>query len=113
MCGTSWLEGAGAVYAENQALRVLADAAGFPAGAGGCFVSGGSIGNLSALAVARDTAAAARGARPARWRIAVGEQAHSSIASALRLLDVDPLIVASDEHDRLTGPALRDALAVR
>jgi aromatic-L-amino-acid/L-tryptophan decarboxylase len=111
VCGTSWLEGAGAVYAENQALRVLADAAGLPAGAGGCFVSGGSIGNLSALAVARDTAAAERGTRPDRWRVAVGEQAHSSIASALRLLDVDALIVASDDHDRLTGPALRDALA--
>ncbi len=111
VCGTSWLEGAGAVYAENQALRVLADAAGFPAGAGGCFVSGGSIGNLSALAVARDSAAAARGSRPARWRVAVGEQAHSSIASALRLLDVDALVVPSDDQDRLTGPALREALA--
>jgi aromatic-L-amino-acid/L-tryptophan decarboxylase len=111
VCGTSWLEGAGAVYAENEALRVLADAAGLPAGSGGCFVSGGSIGNLSALAVARDTAAAARGSRPDRWRVAVGEQAHSSIASALRLLDVDALIVASDEHDHLVGAALRDALA--
>jgi aromatic-L-amino-acid decarboxylase len=110
VCGTSWLEGAGAVYAENQALRVLADAAGLPSGAGGCFVSGGSIGNLSALAVARDSAAAARGSRPARWRVAVGEQAHSSVASALRLLDVDALVVPSDGEDRLTGVALRRAL---
>jgi glutamate/tyrosine decarboxylase-like PLP-dependent enzyme len=111
VCGTSWLEGAGAVYAENQALRVLADAAGLPSGAGGCFVSGGSLGNLSALAVARDAAAAARRSRPARWRVAVGEQAHSSIASALRLLDVDALVVPSDAHDRLTGLSLRDMLA--
>jgi aromatic-L-amino-acid/L-tryptophan decarboxylase len=111
MCGTSWLEGAGAVYAENQALRVLADAAGLPSGAGGCFVSGGSIGNLSALAVARDTAAVARGSRPRRWRVAVGEQAHSSIASALRLLDVDALVVPSDDHDRLTGGAFREVLS--
>ena len=111
VCGTSWLEGAGAVYAENQALQVLADAAGLPAGAGGCFVSGGSIGNLSALAVARDSATTTRGSRPERWRVAVGEQAHSSIASALRLLDVDALIIPSDEHDRLTGRALREVLA--
>ncbi|MGZ8765016.1 MAG: pyridoxal phosphate-dependent decarboxylase family protein [Acidimicrobiia bacterium] len=111
VCGTSWLEGSGAVHAENEALGVLADAAGFPAGAGGCFVSGGSVGNLSALAVARDSAAGACGMRRTRWRVAVGEQAHSSIASALRLLDVDALVVASDEHDRLTGPALRAALA--
>ena len=36
--GTSWLEAAGAVLAENQALRVLADLAGLPASAGGGFV---------------------------------------------------------------------------
>jgi hypothetical protein len=67
--GTSWLEAAGVVVAENQALEVLADLAGLPAGAGGCFVAGGSAGNLSALVVARDTAGHRRGgeARPARW----------------------------------------------
>ena len=48
--GTSWLEAAGVVAAENQALAVLAEMAGFPEGAGGCFVAGGSAGNLSALA---------------------------------------------------------------
>ena len=54
--GTSWLEAAGAVSAENQTLRLLADLAGLPPSAGGCFVSGGSAGNLSALVVARETA---------------------------------------------------------
>src|SRR5277367_3499778 len=54
--GTSWMEAAGAVAAENQALGVLSDLAGLPVGAGGCFVSGGSAGNLSALMVGRDTA---------------------------------------------------------
>ena len=66
---TSWLEAAGAVAAENQALRFLADLAGLPAGAGGCFVGGGTLANLSALLVARDTAALRRaGRRPARPR---------------------------------------------
>jgi L-2,4-diaminobutyrate decarboxylase len=51
--GGSWLEGAGAVFAENQALRWLADLAGFPTGAGGVFVQGGTIANLSALVAAR------------------------------------------------------------
>ena len=37
-------------------LRLLADLAGLPPSAGGAFVSGGSAGNLSALAVARETA---------------------------------------------------------
>ena len=52
--GISWLEAAGAIAAENQVLRWLADLAGLPAQAGGVFVQGGSAANLSALAVARD-----------------------------------------------------------
>src|SRR5690349_15875723 len=54
--GISWLEASGAVHAENQVLRLVADAAGLPPEAGGAFVSGGSAGNLSALAVAREMA---------------------------------------------------------
>ena len=49
----SWLEGAGAIHAENEALRWIADLAGLPASAGGVFVSGGTAGNLSALIAAR------------------------------------------------------------
>jgi glutamate/tyrosine decarboxylase-like PLP-dependent enzyme len=110
MNATSWLEASGAVYAENEALRFLADLAGLPGAAGGCFVSGGSAGNLSALVAARETAATRRGSRPARWRVAVGEQAHSSVASTLRIIDCDALVVPSDEHDRFTGAALRATL---
>ena len=51
--GGSWLESSGAVYAENQALRWIADLVGMPAEAGGCFVQGGTVGNLSALVAAR------------------------------------------------------------
>ena len=49
----SWLEGAGAIFAENEALRWIADLVGLPDGAGGVFVSGGTAGNLSALIAAR------------------------------------------------------------
>ena len=42
----SWLEGAGAVAAENQVIDLLCRSAGMPADAPGCFMSGGSIGNL-------------------------------------------------------------------
>ena len=49
----SWLEGGGAIFAENQALRWVADLAGMPPTAGGVFVSGGTAGNLSALIAAR------------------------------------------------------------
>jgi glutamate/tyrosine decarboxylase-like PLP-dependent enzyme len=105
----SWLEAAGAVYAENQVLRFIADLAGLPQEAGGCFVAGGSAGNLSALVVARETAKHRVAPAPARWRIAVSEQTHSSVGNALRIMDVDPLVVATDD-ERLTGATLQAAL---
>ena len=109
--GTSWLEAAGVVVAENQALDVLARQAGLPAGAGGCFVAGGSAGNLSALVVARDTAGHRRGGDgPARPLIAVSDDAHSSVGKALHVLGVEALIVPTEDH-RLTGAALSAALA--
>ena len=109
--GGSWLEGAGAVYAENQALRWIADLAGFPAEAGGVFVQGGTLGNLSALVAARHTAMARRGGeRPARWVVACSAEAHSSIASAARVMDVDVLAVPVDDQGRLLGSELAKAL---
>ena len=109
--GGSWLEGGGAVWAENQVLRWLADLAGMPAGAGGCFVSGGTAGNLSALVAARHAATAARGGeRPRRWQVACADTVHSSVASAARVMDVDLLTVSHDERGRLTGSALSSAL---
>jgi len=108
--GISWIESSGAVHAENQALRFLSDLAGLPATAGGVFVQGGSAANLSALVVARERARARRaGDRRAPLRFAVSEQTHSSVANTMRIIDVEPLVVAG-VHDRLTGPALAAAL---
>jgi L-2,4-diaminobutyrate decarboxylase len=110
--GGSWLEGSGAVYAENQALRWIADLAGFPAEAGGVFVQGGTLGNLSAIVAARHAALTSRGGvRPERWVVACSAEAHSSIAHAARVMDIDILAVPVDEHGRLTGAALAAALA--
>ena len=108
--GTSWLEAAGAVAAENQAIRVIADQAGLPPAAGGCFVSGGSAGNLSALVVARDTAARRGFAGGGRVRVAVSDQAHSSIRNALSVIGAGALIVPTPD-ERLTGESLAAALA--
>jgi glutamate/tyrosine decarboxylase-like PLP-dependent enzyme len=109
--GGSWLEGAGAVFAENQALRWIADLAGQPDTAGGCFVQGGTNGNLSALVTARHTATQARdGQRPNRWAFVCSAEAHSSMQHAARVMDVDVLPVPVDEQGRMTGDALRAAL---
>ncbi len=109
--GISWLEAAGAIHAENLVLRLIADRAGLPGSAGGCFVSGGSAGNLSALMVARETAKRRPGDAGQRrpLRVAVSEDAHSSIVAALRILEMEPLTVATGDH-RLTGAALRAAI---
>jgi aromatic-L-amino-acid decarboxylase len=109
--GISWLEAAGAIHAENQVLRLIADRAGLPESAGGCFVSGGSAGNLSALVVARETAKrnCPDGGAGRRWRVAVSTDAHSSIVNTLRILEMDPLAVRTEDH-RLTGSALRAAI---
>ncbi|MET0459906.1 MAG: aminotransferase class V-fold PLP-dependent enzyme, partial [Ilumatobacteraceae bacterium] len=78
------------------------------------FVSGGSAGNLSGLAVARD-----------EWRrrhptdatrplaVACAPSAHSSVPGAARLLDLDVVEVPGDERDRLTAEALRAAITDR
>ena len=109
--GISWLEAAGAIHAENLVLRLIADRAGLPGAAGGCFVSGGSAGNLSALVVAREVAKRKAGdaGRGRRFRIAVSTDAHSSIVNTMRILEMDPLTVTTDDH-RLTGAALRAAI---
>ncbi len=110
LSGISWLESAGAVHAENQALRFLAELAGLPPSAGGAFVQGGSAANLSALVVAREHARARHTGAPPRWRVAVSGQTHASVASTLRITDMEPLVVATPgEH--LTGDALHAALA--
>jgi len=109
--GGMWESGAGAIHAENEALGWLVDLLGWPETAGGCFVAGGTTGNLSALVAARHAALSARGARPTDgWQLACTADAHSSIRSAAQVLDVGILEVPGDERDHLTGKALREAL---
>ncbi|MGB8179897.1 MAG: pyridoxal-dependent decarboxylase [Acidimicrobiales bacterium] len=109
--GTSWLESSGVVVAENQALAFLAETAGLPESSGGAFVSGGSIGNLSSLTVGRDVGRAKRpDLNPRDLRFAISSDAHSSIGKALHVLDVDTLVVETDDH-RFTLAALEQALA--
>jgi len=106
----TWMEASGAVYAENQALAWLAGLAGLPESAAGCFVQGGTIGNLSALVAARHAHRASRGDGGARLRVACTDETHSSVATAAAVMDVDLLRVAADAGGRMTGQALAAAL---
>ncbi len=109
----SWLEGAGAVFAENEALRWIADLVGLPAEAGGVFVSGGTAGNLSALIAARWHWRQQAGGRHDRTRglLVTSDGAHSSVAQAARAMDADVVSVSASEDGRLTRGGLEATLA--
>ncbi|MED5394913.1 MAG: pyridoxal-dependent decarboxylase [Actinomycetota bacterium] len=113
-CGSTWLDGAGMIHAENEAMRWIADIAGLPDGANGCFVTGGTMANLSALVTARDAARRSRDTegrpQPTRWAAVCAASTHSSVASAARVMDVDVLPAALDQELRLTGPAVATAI---
>jgi L-2,4-diaminobutyrate decarboxylase len=105
--GTSWIEASGAIHCENEALRWLARLAGLPPTAGGTFVSGGSLANLSGLHAARQRGKErAGGTRPDRWRLIASSEAHSSIASAANLMDLELLVAEADWQGRLSAKAL-------
>jgi glutamate/tyrosine decarboxylase-like PLP-dependent enzyme len=110
------MEGAGAVYAENQVLEWLASEAGLPQGAGGVFVQGGTLGNLSALVAARHKAAEARKAaglsRPERWKFICSAEAHSSLKAAAAVMDVELIKAEVDENGRLRGAAVEEAISL-
>ncbi len=112
--GGSWLEGSGAVFAENEVLAWLAAELGLPATAGGVFVQGGTNGNLSALVAAREHADRRRREagrpRPERWVIVCSAEAHSSIASAGRVMDVDVVAVPVHDDGTLRGAEVATAL---
>ena len=106
--GGSWTEGAGAVFAENQVLEFLASEAGLPKGAGGVFVQGGTLGNLSALVVARDVAEAKHGRQ--NWAIICSSEAHSSVKSVGKVMGVTVLSADASKTGSLTGAAAESAI---
>jgi L-2,4-diaminobutyrate decarboxylase len=112
--GGSWMEGAGAVYAENEVLAWLAREAGLPYSAGGVFVQGGTLGNLSALVAARHRASmrlkAAGKPKPDIWKFICSAEAHSSLKSAAAVMDVEIIKAEVDHEGRLRGEAVQTAL---
>ena len=107
---------------EEVAARWLLDLLGLPGDAGVGFVTGGQMANLSCIASARHELL-----RRAGWdvemdglrsapplRILVGEEAHVTIFSSLRLLGLgagQAERVAADDQGRMRADALAEALA--
>ena len=107
----AWVTASGAAQAELVTVDWLRAACGLPKGGGGAFVSGGSMANLTALAVARDR----RFGRGdfSRAVIYAGDQVHSSIARGARVLGFAPerlRILPSDGEFRMDPAALERAM---
>ncbi len=107
----NWDAGSGAIHAENQVLAWLAALAGLPDSAGGVFVAGGTMGNLSALHAARTRRQQTQSHPTHRWKILCSDEAHSSVEAVARVLDVELVTVASDHRGRMQAEAARMALA--
>ncbi|MGD9561251.1 MAG: aspartate aminotransferase family protein [Pyrinomonadaceae bacterium] len=108
--GAFWLEGAGCIFAENEAMRWLVSLTGLPAGAFGVFTPGGTSANLSALVAARSKWREGRpDSNTTRGVIVASEGAHSSVKAMAKVMDADVLLIDSEE--RFEASALKTALA--
>lgn len=108
--GAYWMEGAGGIYCENEAMRWIVSLTGLPEGAFGVFTSGGTAANLSAIVTARENwRKKDESHKGQRGLILTSIGAHSSIKAMAKVADVDIHLVDSEE--RLTGEDLKEAIA--
>jgi len=107
----TWLAGSGAAQVELTTIDWLRRLCGFPDGAQGLFVSGGSMANLTALVAARH---AMLGEHDPDSRVYFSDQTHSSVQRALTVMGFSPRqweILPSDADFRLGLPSLQKAVA--
>ncbi|MCW5960696.1 MAG: aminotransferase class V-fold PLP-dependent enzyme [Pyrinomonadaceae bacterium] len=108
--GAFWLEGAGCIFAENQAMKWLVSLTGLPEGAFGVFTSGGTAANLSAMVTAREAWRGADAARTGKRGIVIASwSAHSSIKAMAKVIDADVILVETEE--KFEGAQLEETLA--
>jgi aromatic-L-amino-acid decarboxylase len=110
---TAWRSAPAAVAVERAVVESLASAIGCE-GFVGTFTSGGSLGNLMALAIARESRAPANenGAQPGV--VYASEEVHMSIPKAVAMLGLGRAnlrLIPVDENMRIRVPALEDAIA--
>ena len=110
--GISWQEGSGAVWVENQVIRWIADLVGFPEEAGGCFVAGGTNGNLSSLVVAREEHRKKHKDHSKRLAIICSDQTHSSVKSTAKVMDCKVIVVPTNDSFQLTRESIENELKV-
>jgi aromatic-L-amino-acid decarboxylase len=106
----NWMESSGPSRLEATVLGWFARWIGYPPTADGVLVSGGSAGNLTALACARE---ALVGAMRPDLVVYVSEQGHSSLARACRVLGFRPdqvRVLPVDDRWRMRVDALTAAL---
>ena len=107
----TWFGGSAAAALERGVIRWLARTCGLPSTAGGLFVSGGSMANLTALVAARH---ALLKDQTDGATVYFSDQTHSSVERALRVIGVLPeqlRKLPSDENFRLSIQSLREAIA--
>ncbi|MBM3744329.1 MAG: aminotransferase class I/II-fold pyridoxal phosphate-dependent enzyme [Acidobacteria bacterium] len=107
----SWFSGSGMAQVELVVVDWLRQFCGLPEGAGGLFVSGGSMANLTCLAVARHVRLEDRMAGAVVY---FSDQTHSSVERALRVLGwagEQLTRLPSGEDFRLDLETLRRAVA--
>ncbi len=102
--GAYWMEGAGGIFCENEAMKWIVSLTGLPEGAFGVFTSGGTAANLSAIVTARENWRQNIDYKREKGLIITSIGAHSSIKAMAKVADVDILLVDSEE--RLTGEDL-------
>lgn len=107
--GAYWLEGAGCIFAENQAMKWLVALTGLPNGSFGVFTSGGTEANLSAIVTARENWRSKEESRKTKRGIIIAAiSAHSSVRSMAKVIDAD--VISIQTEDRFEAHQLSETL---
>jgi|TARA_R110000796_G_scaffold11552_3_gene38961 glutamate/tyrosine decarboxylase-like PLP-dependent enzyme len=106
--GAYWMEGAGGIFCENEAMKWLVSLTGLPKGSFGVFTSGGTAANLSAMVTARENWRKNPANINKKGLIITSSGAHSSVKSMAKVIDCDVLLVETEEQ--MTAEALNNSI---
>lgn len=108
--GAYWMEGAGGIFCENQAMKWLVSLTGLPEGAFGVFTSGGTSANLSAMVAAREAwRARSTDNIGTKALLLTSNGAHSSVQAMARVMDADVVLIDCPDEN-LRGSSLQKAI---